>query len=131
VRALLIQHPHIDKILAGTKTWEMRGSNTFIREQIALIASGSGAVIGVCDLVDSFGPLTQTQFSKNAKKAGMRPSEAKLGHYRQTFAWVVWNARTLTKPVPYKHPPGAIIWVKLDAKVEKKIKAHIAERERK
>jgi hypothetical protein len=125
VRALLIRHPHIDNILDGKKTWEMRGSRTLVRETIGLIASGSGTVIGVCEVVDCVGPLTEEQFRKNAKKAGMRPSEAQLGYYRQTFAWVLEKPRLLKKPVRYEHPPGAIIWVKLDASVEKKINRQV------
>jgi ASCH domain len=125
MRALLIRHPHIDKILARKKTWEIRGSRTSLRGRVGLIASGSGKVIGVCDLVNCVGPLTAAEFRKNATKAGMRPSEATLGYYRQTFAWVVKNARTLERPVPYRHPPGAIIWVKLDATVERKVKTQL------
>ena len=53
----------------------------------------------------------------------MRPSEAALGYYRQTFAWVVKNARRLERPIPYKHPSGAVIWVRLDAAVERKVNA--------
>jgi hypothetical protein len=121
LRALLIPYPHIHKILDGTKTWEMRGSRTTIRGTIGLIASGSGTVIGVCDVVDCIGPLTANGFRKNATKAGMRPSEAQLGWYRQTYAWVLAKPEYLEKPVPYKHPPGAIIWVNLDRNVERKI----------
>jgi hypothetical protein len=122
MRALLIRHPHIDKILAGTKTWEIRGSRTSVREQIALVASGSGTVIGVCDLVDCIGPLTQNQYRTNAKKAGMRPSEATLGYYRQTYAWIVEKACRLDQPVPYEHPTGAVIWVRLERNIERQIK---------
>jgi hypothetical protein len=100
LRALLIRHPHIDKILAGKKKWEIRGSRTSVRETIALVASGSGTVIGVCDLVDCRGPLTAAEYRKNAGKAGMRPSEAKLGWYRQTYAWVIAKPRYLKRPVP-------------------------------
>jgi hypothetical protein len=121
LRALLIRHPHIDNILAGRKTWEMRGSRTLVRETVGLIASGSGKVIGVCDLVDCVGPLTEEQFRKNAKKAGIRPSEAQLGWYRQTYAWVLKKPLLLKRPVPYEHPSGAIIWVKLDDKVARNI----------
>ena len=94
MRALLIRHPHIDKILDCDKTWEIRGSRTNIRGPIALVASGSGTVIGVCELVDCIGPLTANSFRKNAAKAGMRPSEATLGGYRQTYAWVLANRET-------------------------------------
>src|ERR1017187_7955597 len=114
MRALLIRHPWIDMILDGGKTWEIRGSRTSVRCQIALIASGSGTVVGVCDLVDCIGPLTANQFRTNAKKAGMRPSEATLGWYRQTYAWVMAKPRRLKHPVPYEHPSGAVIWVRLD-----------------
>ena len=125
MRALLLRHPHIDNILDGKKTWEIRGPKTLVRATIGLIASGSGTVVGVCDLADCIGPLTPEQYRKNAKKAGMRPSEAKLGWYRQTYAWVVEKPRMLKHPVPYEHLPGAIIWVKLDASIEKKIQRQI------
>ena len=108
-------------ILDGQKTWEIRGARTSVRGQIGLIASRSGTVIGVCDLVDCIGPLTAEQFRKNGKKAGMRPSEATLGYYRQTYAWVLEKPRLLKQPVPYQHPSGAVIWVRLDGKVVRRI----------
>ena len=127
MRALLIRHPWIDMILDGQKTWEIRGARTSIRGKIGLIASRSGTVIGLCDLVDCIGPLTAEQFVKNAKRAGMRPSEATLGYYRQTYGWVLEKPRLLKQPVPYQHPSGAVIWVKLDGKVERKILVSRAE----
>src|SRR5216684_3372672 len=106
IRALLIRHPWIDKILDGEKTWEIRGSKTSIRGSVGLIASGSGTIVGVCDVVDCVGPLSANMFRKNAAKAGMRPAEARLGGYRHTYAWVLANPRYLKRPVPYKHPSG-------------------------
>jgi ASCH domain len=128
LRALLIRHPWIDLILDGKKSWEIRGSRTSVRETIALVPSRSGTVIGVCDLVDCIGPLTAEQYRKNAKKAGMRPSVTKLGSYRKTYAWLLEKPRSLKWPVPYRHPPGAVIWVRLDGKVERKILGQIARR---
>jgi hypothetical protein len=86
-----------------------------------LIPSASGTVAGVCDVVDCVGPLSAEVFRKNAAKAGMTPSEAKLGHYRNTYAWVLANPRCFAKPLPYKHPSGAVIWVLLDGDVQKAI----------
>jgi hypothetical protein len=128
LRALLVRRPWIDMILAGKKTWEMRGARTSIRGRIGLIASRSGTVIGVCDLIDCIGPLTAEQFRKNAKKAGMLPSEATLGYYRQTYAWVLEKPRILKQPVPYSHPSGAVIWVRLDGKVERTIRKQLGVR---
>ena len=127
MRALLIRHPWIDKILDGEKTWEIRGSKTAVRQTIALVPSGSGTVIGVCDVVGCVGPLTAEAYRKNAKKAGMRPSEANLGWYRRTYAWVLEKPRYLKRPVPYQHPQGAVIWVCLDDKVERKILKELAQ----
>ena len=125
MRALLIRHPWIDMILDGQKTWEIRGSRTSITGRIGLVASGSGIVLGVCALVDCIGPPTAEEFRKNAKKAGMRPSEATLGYYRHTYAWVMAKPRKLRQPVPYEHPPGAIIWVRLEAAVERQIRTQL------
>src|SRR5882724_4942048 len=55
--ALIIREEPLSKILAGTKTWEIRGSATKRRGRIALIQSKSGLVVGTCDLVDVVGPL--------------------------------------------------------------------------
>jgi predicted kinase len=121
MRALLIRSPHIEKILEGKKIWEIRGSRTDVREQVGLVRSGSGTIIGVCDVVDCIPILTDEQFRRNARKAGSKPSEVSLGHYKNTFAWVLANPQYLKAPVPYKHPTGAIIWVKLDAQVEKAV----------
>src|SRR5207249_10751001 len=107
MRALLIRHPWIDMILDGKKVWEIRGSRTSVRGTIGLVPSGSGTVTGVCDVVDCVGPLTADEFRMNAKKAGMRPSEAKLGWYRQTYAWVLEKPRILKRPVKYQRPSGA------------------------
>ena len=48
---LLIRAPWIDKILDGSKTWEIRGSNTYKAGHIGLIESGTGTVVGVAELV--------------------------------------------------------------------------------
>jgi len=39
-KGLVIKSPYIDRILAGTKTWEMRSSATSVRGPIALIKQG-------------------------------------------------------------------------------------------
>jgi hypothetical protein len=128
LRALVIKKPWLDKILAGTKTWEIRGSRTNIRGTIGLIESRSGTVVGLCEVIDSVGPLTAEEYSRNARKAGMLPAEANLGGYKNTFAWVLANARRFKTPVPYKHPSGAVIWVQLDDGADRAVKRRETER---
>ena len=125
MRALLIREPWVKLILDGKKASEIRGSATTIRETIALVPSRSGTVIGVCDLIDCIGPLSPEQYRKNARKAGMRPAEATLGYYKNTYAWVMSSPRYLKRPVPYRHPNGAIVWVQLDRTVERAVRAQL------
>ena len=115
---LLILKEPLDKILLGTKTWEIRGKATARRGPIALIESKSGHVVGTCDVVDVMGPLTLAALRRNARCTGFRPSQLP---YPKTYAWVLHSARRLTEPVPYSHPSGAVIWVRLEARVARQL----------
>ena len=113
MRGLIIRSRWIDKILAGEKTWEIRGSRTNIRERIALIRGGSGLVVGTCDLVGVAGPLSLKELRANAGKIGIQAGDLRELPYKTTYAWVLSRATHLKKPKPYEHPSGAVIWVKL------------------
>ena len=65
--------------------------------------------MGLCELVDCFGPLTAEEFRTNTRKAGMVQARAILGGYVNTFGWVLANARRFKTPDPCKHPGGAVI----------------------
>ena len=60
-RALVIASPHIDRILAGEKTWEMRSRNCRIRGPIGLIKKGSGTVVGLAEITDVIDPLPASE----------------------------------------------------------------------
>ena len=123
MRGLLIRQFWLDKIFQGKKTWEIRGSNTHIRGRIGLIRSGSGRVVGTCDLVGVEGPLSLADLRRNVSKHMAPLSELRKPlRYKQTYAWVLKNAKALRKSVPYKHPQGAVIWVKLADSVSRMVK---------
>jgi len=114
VKGLLVKQPWIDKILSGKKTWELRGSSTKNIGAIALIESGTGFVVGTCEVVDVEGPLSMATLRRNMGRHGV--PQRQLGRrlpYKRTHAWVLRGARRLREPVPYKHPQGAVIWVNL------------------
>jgi hypothetical protein len=119
---LLIRAPWIDKILDGAKTWEIRGSHTYKEGRIALIESGTGTVVGVAELVGVVGPLSLKDLSANWRKAGFDRDEQLFRlPYKQTFGWVLQNPKRLRSPVPYDHPSGAVIWVRLKPSVEQAV----------
>lgn len=110
MRALVIKQPWIDYILDGVKTWEIRGSNTNIRGKIELIQSGSGFVLGFCEIMDS---IELTLDSYRQHKVFHKIDNVNVLPYKKTFAWVIKNAVRYETPRKYKHPKGAIIWVNL------------------
>lgn len=109
--ALIIKKEHLDKILAGIKTWEIRGSRCLKRGKIGLIESGSGLIVGECEINDCIGPLSVKEFRNNSDKHCSANMEL---HYKKTYGWVLKNAEKYSKAIKYKHPRGAIIWVKVN-----------------
>ncbi len=112
---LIIAEPYISLILAGKKDWEMRSTQVSRRGWIALIEKGSGTVIGVANLIGSIGPLTEekmlaTQDHHQLAEVDIRDPKKK----KWRIAWVLESATRLPTPVPYTHPSGAVIWVKLE-----------------
>ena len=108
---LIIKKHWLDQILARKKTWEIRGSNTKKRGQIALIESGSGWIVGTCEIVDSY-LVTPDLLKHNKDKTRL----TELGgyfrlSYSRPHAWVIKSAKRID-PVKYDHPQGAVIWVK-------------------
>lgn len=110
MKALIIKKPWIDFILDGSKIWEIRGANTKIRGQIELIQSGSGLVVGCCEIVDCK-ELSLEEYQSNTYNHCI--SDTTKLPYKRTFAWVVKNAERYKEPRKYKHPNGAIVWVNM------------------
>lgn len=118
LKGLIIRQPWIEMILAGTKTWEMRSERTALRGPVALIEKGTGLVVGTATLTDSLPALKPEDMG--ASRANHRiPAEmsGEVG-FKWFTPWVLAEVRRLTRPVPYVHRSGAVIWVELDADVE-------------
>ena len=115
MKGLISKSPHIENILSGNKTWEIRGSNTNIRGEIALIKSGSGTIVGKCNVLDVIGPITIDDLECNIDKhcVPLENIENVFGGYKKIFAWVLGNVTILSTPINYDHPQGAIVWVNI------------------
>lgn len=110
---LLIKEPWINYIFEGKKVWEIRGCATSKRGTIALIKSRSGCIFGTVDLIDcTF--LTHEKYRESVSKHMISYDQTALYPYKKTYAWVFDNPKLFEKPLPYQHPNGAVIWVKLD-----------------
>lgn len=115
-RGLIIDMPWIQKILDGSKSWEMRSRATTVRGDVALIKSRSKAIFAVATLTDSQGPLDREQRLSHLDKHQIPADMIVSGAVdKWPHAWIFENVRVLQRPVPYVHPQGAVIWVNLDA----------------
>ena len=113
--ALIILKVHLDKILSGKKTWELRGSKCHKRGKIALIESKSGTVVGSATLIDCIGPLSVAEFNRNIKKSKVNKIKSKKdSFYKNTYAWVLKDAKRFKTPIKYKHKLGCVIWHKVN-----------------
>lgn len=110
-RALIIKKEYLDKILSGEKTWEMRSRATKICEKIGLIESGSGLIVGECWLLGSLSPI-EKEFSYFATKKFHCVNDFSLLK-KWKHPWLIDLAKRYDNPIPYKHPKGAVIWVKI------------------
>jgi hypothetical protein len=109
-RGLVIRSPHIEKILSGVKSWEMRSRRTDIRGRIALIKAGSGTIVGTATMYGSMPALTEDRWE--ATKRWHQVEDLELLR-KWKYPWQMIGVMALSKPIPYDHPKGAVIWVNL------------------
>jgi len=114
MNGLIMKSSWIDRILAGQKTWELKGLPTKLRGRVALIRARTGRIVGTCEIVDCVGPLTLEQVQANVEKHGT-PLEA-VGQlaFAKTYAWVLANAKSLAEPIELTDCRGGT-WVRLTA----------------
>ena len=92
-KALVVKKKWLDLILAGQKTWEIRGSSTSQRGWVHFAESQSGGKLrGRARLVNCVLSLT-------------------MAPYDTVYAWVFEDAEEFEKPFKYEHKLGAVIWV--------------------
>jgi hypothetical protein len=112
---LIIDEPWITHILNGDKTWEMRSAATRKRERIGLIRKGSGMVVGEASLVDCLSPLTREEMLAAVEKHQISAEQILSGDVDSwCHPWVLQDVIRYEAPIPYDHPSGAVIWVRLN-----------------
>jgi hypothetical protein len=114
-KALISRSPHVENILSGKKTWEIRGCNTKTRGEIELIKSGTGTIVGKCEIIDVIGPININELERHIDKhcVPLNRFNDVFGDYKKIYAWVLDNAFKYKSPIKYKNPKGAVVWVKL------------------
>ena len=108
--ALTIKKEWLDLVLAGTKTWEIRGKSTERRGFIHFAESGSGQLRGRAQLVGCR-QLNRRKFMKYQHKHQV--PNAEMVTYKNIWAWILEDAEPYEMPFDYSHTQGAVIFVKV------------------
>ena len=115
-RALVVKKEWLDLLLAGRKTWEIRGMATTRRGWVHFAQSKAGGqLVGRARLVDcsalggASGVVSEAAFTKSFRFH--RVPSLKVVPYKRPYAWVFEQAERFDKPFKYQHRQGAVIWV--------------------
>ena len=113
---LLIRQPWLELILSGEKTWEVRSMPTNIRHRILLAEPGTGMCSGQA-IIDDVIKIQRADFASYANLHQVRSPEgyAIIDKYVSIYAWQLRDVTRLSVQRPFKHPLGAITWVRLRA----------------
>lgn len=117
--ALTIQEVWLQKILEGSKSWELRGCRCIkhLGQRIALAQSGLGMLVGEATIGECFNVTDVLWEPANMSKHQVQ--DRCLVKYCPVYAWTLQDVVRYSEPRPYKRPPGAISWVSLEKSTSK------------
>jgi hypothetical protein len=128
MKAIVIREPYVSLILDGKKTWEMRSTRANYRGRVGLIKQGSGHLVGIAELVDCLPPLTAANYAEQEAFHCVAPADQPGAvKSKWIYPWVMKGAQRLSRPVPYKHKAGAVVWVSLDDDIVRRVLEQIGE----
>ncbi|POR41304.1 ASCH domain-containing protein [Methylobacterium sp. V23] len=127
MRGLLVRQPWAELILRGTKVWELRSHGTSLNGPIAIIPQGTGQIAGIVDLVAVHPRLSPEELAASTQQHCVPlEQQAEVIAAGWLIPWEFARPHRLPYPVPYRHPLGAVIWVRLEPEVTAAIRTQIA-----
>lgn len=114
-KILIVKPPYAGLIVDGLKCMEIRGSNTNFRGLALIAESGTNAIIGSC-IVTNAAMMYKAAYETYPDWHQVNVPYEKLP-YTVPYWWHLEHPQRFPEPIPYKHPQGAVIWVKEPLKV--------------
>lgn len=114
-RGLIVRDPYASKLLNGEKIWEIRGRPTQIRGPVVIVKQGTGKAYGIANLVRVLGPLDLDDLVTSPEVPPEERDELRRDGlpYLMTYAYVFTSPQWFEHPMSYRHPNGAVTWVRL------------------
>ena len=105
---LVVKKRWLEKILAGRKTWEIRGGPIAKRGWIHFAQSGyKGKLMGRARLVGCL-RLSRSSFEQNVSHHCVDSWDDVK--YKKPYAWVLEDAERFERPFDYEYKKGAVIF---------------------
>jgi hypothetical protein len=111
--------------VTGKKRWELRTRQSHKRELVGIIEAGRKVVIGVVQIVDSLGPLSNDEL-RRSEHMHLIPAAMLDAFQRHRTAWVMAQAHRFEIPIPCVVPNGAQLFVTLDAGTARRLSDQLA-----
>lgn len=123
-RGLIVQKQYLDRIFDDGKIWEMSYKGTALRERIWLIESGSGKIAGETNIIGSLPELKKADFKKTERFHQVY-DHSLLEKWK--YPWALNGSVRYDKPIPYKHPQGAVRIVRFDKPLNERFYQYCSE----
>lgn len=126
MNGLIIKKKWLNLIVSGKKTIEIRGNNTQKQnETIYLLESGTHRVVATA-IISSTYPISCSDWAEERDKHCVDISYTDLKkRYKTPYAWVLSKIKPIEDIWYYKHPQGAVIWVKDVQPIDKMIQIRL------
>ncbi len=126
MNGLIIKKKWLNLIVSGKKTIEIRGNNTQKQnETIYLLESGTHRVVATA-IISSTYPISCSDWAEERDKHCVDISYTDIKkRYKTPYAWVLSKIKPIEDIWYYKHPQGAVIWVKDVQPIDKMIQIRL------
>ena len=124
--SLIIMSEPLRRIFSGRKSYEIRRRPTrILGEKVALSEKGTNKILGVATIDRCLGPMTLKEAKSNHRRMGISKAELKadLPYWRErcaegsVYAWVLRRVKRLSKPIHFRNPSGAVVWVRVPPRI--------------
>lgn len=111
--ALIMELTHLQKIISGEHTWELRTTKFKKSGYIGLVEKGSKQICAYAKIAGYHGPLSKGELKAAKSKHGVLAKDYNAKDFKRLNAIELCHVVPLPHPIPYEHKPGAVIWVKV------------------
>ncbi len=119
---LIIESYHMEKVLNGSGSWEMRTGISHKSEPIALINSGINYIVGVANLIAVNGTVDYALRKSDVHQHRIADECIQARRFdKWDVIWTLDQVQRLHTPIPLYQTDEAETWVNLDAQVQEQL----------